>query len=78
MIEILCFLMLSIFLILYQNITMVLHCSLLLSRLNSSYVLNSTILIFLNLSDERNSLEQRMKNALIKYMKLEDAMISFG
>lgn len=77
MIEILCFLMLNIFLISYQNITMILHCSLFLSRLNFSYVLISTILIFLNLSDERNSLEQRIKNALIKYMKQGDAMIFF-
>jgi len=73
---IVCFFKLSLFLILYQSAAVIHHCSSLLPRLTSSYVLNSTTLIFLCLKDERNSLQQRVENAQTGYMKQGDALIS--
>ena len=62
--------------ILYQSATVIHHCSSLLPRLTSSYVLNRMNLIFLCLKDERNSLQQRIENAQTGYMKQGDALIS--
>lgn len=73
---IVCFFKLSLFLILYQSATVIHHRSSLLPRLTSSYILNSTTLIFLCLKDERNSLQKRVENAQTGYMKQGDALIS--